>query len=130
MGNTFTETREQAEMTVTLFHMILYQSQILEPFLGHKMVCLLQLVLSEKGLLFLQSIEASETYSLPGKGKKIPSPRPSSFLSSASFGEGVSTCGLCSEHSTVSGFELLPPEHHHEVVEGQAATGYQGGQAY
>ncbi|EAW55522.1 hemochromatosis, isoform CRA_g [Homo sapiens] len=64
------------------------------------------------------SKEGSESSSLPGKGKQIPSPHPSSFLSSASFGEGDTSCDLFSDHSTVSGLELLPPEHHHEVAEG------------
>ncbi|XP_057410183.1 hereditary hemochromatosis protein isoform X6 [Balaenoptera acutorostrata] len=56
----------------------------------------------------------------------IPPPDPPSFLFSTSFGESDSSRGLCSDHSTVSGSELLPPGHHHEVVEGQAATGCQG----
>ena len=62
-------------------------------------------------------------------GRKSPSPDPPFFLSSTSFGEGDSSCDLCTDHSSVSGSELLPPEHHHEVAEGQAAPGCQGRQA-
>lgn len=83
--------------------------------------------LSEKDPSFLQPIEGSESCGLLGKGKKIPSLHPSSFLLSSSFGEGDSSCGPCNDHSTVSGSELLSSEHHHEMAEGQAATGCQGG---
>nr|XP_019569714.1 PREDICTED: hereditary hemochromatosis protein isoform X2 [Rhinolophus sinicus] len=40
--------------------------------------------------------------------------------------QGDSSCGLCRDHSSVSGYELLPPEHYHEVVEGQAASERRG----